>query len=86
MECNQFVLSFLLIEFPQDARHKDMLQLLEKIPFSDPSLLVPTYKTFGKQVYDLLHKFDAKEDDSQKGPDSKYVHMQKQGDACTYVW
>ena len=71
MDCNQFVLSFLLIDFLQDARHKDMLQLLEKIPFSDPSLLVPTYKTFGKQVYDLLHTFDAKEDNSQKCSGSK---------------
>lgn len=77
MECNQFVLSFLLIEFLQDARHKDMLQLLEKIPFSDPSLLVPTYKMFGKQVYDLLHKFDAKEDDSQKCSNSECVKMQR---------
>ena len=71
MDCNQFVLSFLLIDFLQDARHKDMLQLLEKIPFSDPFILVPTYKTFGKQVYDLLHTFDAKEDDSQKWSGSK---------------
>ena len=47
-----------------------MLQLLEKIPFSEPSLLPPTYQTFGKQVYDLLHKFDVKEDD---GPYYGYV-------------
>ena len=47
-----------------------MLQLLEKIPFSDPSLLPPTFRTFGKQVYDLLHKFDVEEVD---GPSYGYV-------------
>ena len=48
-----------------------MLQLLEKIPFSDPSLLPPTYRAFGKQAYDLLHKFDVKEE--KDGPYYGYV-------------
>ena len=48
-----------------------MMQLLEKIPFSDPSLLPPTYRTFGKQAYDLLRKFDVKEE--KDGPYYGYV-------------
>ena len=39
-----------------------MLQLLEKIPFSDPSLWKSTFGNFGKQVYDCLHKLDAREE------------------------
>ena len=35
-----------------------MLRLLEKIPFSDPLLLEPTYRNFGKQVYDCLHHLE----------------------------
>ena len=50
-----------------------MLQLLEKIPFSDPSLLPPTYRMFGKQVYDLLHEFDVTGDDGHEDSDSEYV-------------
>ena len=46
-----------------------MLKLLEKIPFSDPSLLTTTYGKFGKQVYDLFHEIDVKRD-GQKPTDS----------------
>ena len=49
-----------------------MLKLLKKIPFTDPSLLAPTYQNFGKQVYNLLHKFDVKED-GQESSASQYV-------------
>ena len=74
LSCNHVVgLLFHSIDFLPDVRHKDMLQLLEKIPFSDPSVLTSTYQTFGKQVYDVLHKFDVKEDDGPQPSDLRYV-------------
>lgn len=68
-------LLFHSIDFLLDARHKDMLQLLKKIPFSDPSALTSTYQTFGKQVYDVLHKFDVNKDDGPKPSDLRYVEI-----------
>ena len=71
--CNHAVsLLFHSIDFLPDVRHKDMLQLLEKIPFSDPSALTSTYQTFGKQVYDVLRKVDVKKDDDPKPSDLRY--------------
>ena len=72
--CNHAVsILFHSIDFLPDVRHKDMLQLLEKIPFSDPSALTSTYQTFGKQVYDVLHKVDVKKDDDPKPSDLRYI-------------
>ena len=65
-------LLFHSIDFLPDVRYKDMLQLLEKIPFSDPSALTSTYQTFGKQVYDVLHKCDV-DRYVLKTLDSRYV-------------
>ena len=50
----------------------DVMHLLENVPFSDPSVLKPSYQCFGRHVYEQLLLCDKK---GQEHSVSRYDHV-----------